>query len=202
MLEADFDDYEEDWTSKPRLKAKVCLVGDAGVGKTSLIRRFVLDQFDSKYIKTIGTKVSKKSIFLYDKEREKEREVILTIWDIMGQEGFRELLKDAYFCGANGILAVCDATSAETMNGLDGWLDRTYRVAGNVPVSILVNKMDLKEGRQVEDDVLEQFGRAYECPHLFTSARTGDGVERSFIDLAARIMQKEKFAGKEELVIP
>ena len=72
MLEADFDDYEGDWTSKPRLKAKVCLVGDAGVGKTSLIRRFVLDQFDSKYIKTIGTKVSKKSIFLYDKEREKE----------------------------------------------------------------------------------------------------------------------------------
>ena len=199
LPEEEYVDIGEEWTSKPRVRAKICLVGDAGVGKTSLIRRFVLNQFDDKYIKTIGTKVSKKSISLYDSFRERETEVVMTIWDIMGQEGFRELLKDAYFCGANGIIAVCDVTNEETMNRLDGWLDRTYKIAGDVPVAILINKLDLKEGGRIDERNLAQFGKAYESPFFFTSAKTGEGVEKAFADISSRILRRETSERKEEL---
>jgi len=201
MLQVDLIGSEEGWIGKSRLKAKICLVGEAGVGKTSLIRRFVLDQFDSKYIKTIGTKVSKKSVHLYDKGREREVEVVLTIWDIMGQEGFRELLKNAYFAGANGILAVCDVTSTESMNKLDGWLDRTYKIAGDVPISILINKMDLIARHQVNDEILDQFCKAYDCSRFYTSAKSGENVQPSFIDIATRIMMEQKHMRSDMIAI-
>src|SRR2546425_2377432 len=97
-----------------RMKIKICLVGEAAVGKTSLIRRFVLDDFDDKYIQTLGTKVSKKELSVsQDGEAVK---VDMTIWDIMGQKGFRELLKEAYFYGAKGVIAVTDVTRKTTLD--------------------------------------------------------------------------------------
>src|SRR5436190_1477902 len=80
-----------------RMKVKVCLIGEAAVGKTSLIRRFVLDNFDDKYIQTLGTKVSKKELASPSPDGTGELKIDMTIWDIMGQKGFRELLKEAYF---------------------------------------------------------------------------------------------------------
>src|SRR5712691_8911159 len=88
-----------------RMKVKVCLIGEAAVGKTSLIRRFVLDNFDDKYIQTLGTKVSKKELVSPSPDASGELKIDMTIWDIMGQKGFRELLKEAYFYGAREILA-------------------------------------------------------------------------------------------------
>src|SRR2546422_8044068 len=87
------------------MKVKVCLVGEAAVGKTSLIRRFVLENLDDKYIQTIGTKVSKKELTSSSPDGSGELKIDMTIWDIMGQKGFRELLKEAYFYGARGILS-------------------------------------------------------------------------------------------------
>jgi len=72
-----------------RMKMKVCLVGEAAVGKTSLIRRFVLDDFDDKYIQTLGTKVSKKELTVAIPDGSGNMKVDMTIWDIMGQKGFR-----------------------------------------------------------------------------------------------------------------
>src|SRR3972149_6589742 len=90
------------------VKAKICLVGDVAVGKTSLIKRFVHDQFEDRYISTLGAKVSKKEIVIQGNGAAVD--VDMTIWDIMGEKGFRELLKEAYFHGAQGVLAVCDVT--------------------------------------------------------------------------------------------
>src|SRR2546430_10752896 len=98
-----------------RMKVKVCLIGEAAVGKTSLIRRFVLDNFDDKYIQTLGTKVSKKELASPSPDGTGDLKIDMTIWDIMGQKGFRELLKEAYFYGARGIIAVCDVTRRETL---------------------------------------------------------------------------------------
>ncbi len=123
-----------------RMKVKVCLVGEAAVGKTSLIRRFVLDNFDDKYIQTLGTKVSKKEMVVQGPEVSGDLKIDMTIWDIMGQKGFRELLKEAYFYGAKGILAVCDVTRKKTLEDLDDWIEGVYSVTGKVPIEFLATR--------------------------------------------------------------
>ena len=178
-----------------RVKMKVCLVGEASVGKTSLIRRFVLDDFDDKYIQTLGTKVSKKELTLRESDGHGTLKIDMTIWDIMGQKGFRELLKEAYFYGAKGILAVCDATRRHTLDDLDDWIEGVYSVTGRIPIDYLANKADLRDERQIGEDELAQAARAYDSPFYFTSAKSGLNVEAAFKSLGERIVQ-ERLARK------
>src|SRR5437879_12977026 len=84
-----------------RIKTKVCLVGEAAVGKTSLIRRFVQDDFEDRYITTLGAKVSKREI-VFDMPDRKQIQMDITSWDIMGEKGFRDLLKEAVCQSAKG----------------------------------------------------------------------------------------------------
>jgi len=181
-----------------RMKMKVCLVGEAAVGKTSLIRRFVLDDFDDKYIQTLGTKVSKKELVVVNPEGPGELKIDMTIWDIMGQKGFRELLKEAYFYGAKGILAVCDVTRKRTLEDLDDWIEGVYSVTGRIPIEFLANKTDLKDSQEVHEDGMVQAARAYDSPFHFTSAKTGVNVELAFQSLAERIA-KDRFGKKPGL---
>ncbi len=173
-----------------RMKVKVCLVGEAAVGKTSLIRRFVLENFDDKYIQTLGTKVSKKELSAPNVDPSGELKIDMTIWDIMGQKGFRELLKEAYFYGAKGILAVCDATRKKTLEDLDDWIEGVYSVTGKIPIEFLANKVDLKDQVQVTEDDLVQAAKAYDSLFHFTSAKTGENVELAFQSLAERIAKE------------
>jgi len=172
-----------------RVKLKICLVGDSGVGKSSIIRRYVLDIFNDAYLQTLGAKVTKKSLVFPALRRGAPVEIVMTIWDIMGNAGFQELLKDSYFYGCQGVLAVADVTSRTTLEGLDGWIDRAWDVAGEVPVHILVNKVDLVAGAGEEEDRIRAFSSAYDSPYAFTSAKRGDNVSRAFEDLARRIVE-------------
>lgn len=169
------------------MKMKICMVGEGAVGKTSLIRRFVLDEFDDKYLQTLGTKVSKKELVVDYPEKDMELHIDMTIWDIMGQKGFRELLKEAYFYGAKGIIAVCDVTRKDTLSELDDWIEGVYSVTGRVPIEFLANKYDLKENVLIAQNELEQASKAYDSRYLFTSAKTGENVESAFKSLAERI---------------
>ena len=172
------------------LKSKVCLVGESSVGKTSLIRKFVLNSFEDKYISTIGTKVCKKpltfelgSVSVY---------IDMMIWDIMGQSSFRTLLQDSYFHGASGIIAVCDATRHDTLTALDGWVDSVKQVAGDVPLVILANKSDLTSHIQISENDLELKAKKYRTPSWhFTSAKTGDNVAEAFQAMGAAIVQRQ-----------
>ena len=101
---------------------KICLIGSGEVGKTSLIKRYILDIFDDKYLRTLGTKVSKKELILDYPQKDRKLNLTLLIWDIMGQATFRSLLQDSYFFGAAGALAVCDSTRAQTLDSLEEWV--------------------------------------------------------------------------------
>ncbi len=119
--------------SEDVLKAKICLIGDSCVGKTSLIRRYVHNEFDDRYVSTLGARICKKEMTV-DSEGGDVR-VNMTIWDIMGEKGFRELLMDSYFDGAGGILAVCDLTREETFEGLKDWITAVRLITGDVPIA-------------------------------------------------------------------
>lgn len=179
----------------PKMKVKVCMVGDSGVGKTSLVRRYVLDFFDDRYIVTLGTKITKKHILLRESPLGTPVDVTLTLWDIMGQESFRELLKESYFYGANGLLAVADATDAGTLVSIRRWLDLAQGVAGKVPVHIVANKVDLTGKVSLSPEDLENTARELNATFLFTSAKTGEKVEDSFLSIASSIVQAKFMRG-------
>ncbi len=167
-------------TETRHLKSKICLVGEKAVGKTSLIRRYVLNMFDEQYVTTIGTRVSKKEARVFLPERDLLVDVDMQIWDIMGEKGFRELLKEAYFYGANGILAVADLTRRKTLDDLDDWIDGVEQIVGKVPLLIAVNKSDLASSATFGEKDVEQVARAFECPYVLTSAKSGEHVEDAF----------------------
>ena len=180
-----------------KMKMKICLIGEGAVGKTSLIRRFVLDEFDDKYLQTLGTKVSKREIEIPAKGNVAAIRVDMTIWDIMGQKGFRELLKDAYFYGARGVIAVCDVTRKATLEELDDWIEGVYSVSGRVPIQFLANKADLEDKIAMNAKDLEQATKAYDSEYYFTSAKSGTNVETAFRNLALRV-GKEEFNKKKK----
>lgn len=162
------------------LKSKICLVGGLAVGKTSLIRRFTLNVFDDQYRTTLGTKVTKKTIEATFAERGLIARVDMTIWDIMGQQGFQELLKEAYFHGARGILGVADLTRRASLIELGDWIAAVQSVAGYVPVLIAMNKSDLSALAQVNPDHISEFVGRFQSNYLGTSAKTGENVDDAF----------------------
>lgn len=130
--------------------AKVVLIGDGAVGKTSLVRRFVDKRFDDSYITTIGTNVKKKKI--------EDLDVNLLIWDLYGQKLNTDLQK-ANFKGANGAIVVYDLTRESTFKSVDDWLEELFEVTGEIPFIVLGNKYDLLEEFLIEvglDDVSEE----------------------------------------------
>lgn len=170
-----------------RVKLKVCLVGERGVGKTSLVRRYVLDAFSDKYVQTLGTKVSKKEVDLFVPREDLRIHALIQVWDIMGHLGFRELLRAAYFHGCQGILAVCDVTDEPTLGSLDSWLEGAREITGDIPVHLLVNKVDLEPA--VREQQVQGFAAPRDMPCVYTSAKRGDNVTRAFEDLTRRITE-------------
>ena len=180
-------------------KLKLCLIGESAVGKTSLIRRFVFDQYDDNYICTIGAKVSKKEIKVKHPENGGQLEVQLMIWDIMGHQGFRKLLQQSYFYGAHGIIGVCDVTRENTLTELKGWLEAVQSVTGEVPIVCLGNKCDLEDEQQVGIDELKSFISGYEkAEHYLSSAKTGFNVELAFNTLSEKIVEGKDWLEEEE----
>src|SRR5213592_2010376 len=129
-----------------RIKRKILLLGDGAVGKTSLIRRFVVDKFSDDYITTIGTKVTKRDLRLELGNRTVD--LSLMIWDVLGQKGYKGIQESA-FRGARGVILVFDVTRPETFESFDEyWIPRVRAVAGPIPMVVVGNKVDLVERRE------------------------------------------------------
>lgn len=172
-----------------RVMAKAVLVGDKAVGKTSLIRRYVLDQFDDRYLLTLGAKVTKKIEAIDLPDRNLHVSLELNVWDIMGQAGFRELAKEAYFHGSRGILAVVDLTRKSTLEGIGGWIQAVFDVTGPVPLVLLANKEDLVAQAAVAPAQVAAVADKLGCVPLRTSAKTGENVEAAFRQLSSEIVR-------------
>ncbi|MFQ6012640.1 MAG: Rab family GTPase [Thermoplasmata archaeon] len=173
---------------KPRVKLKICLVGEPAVGKTSLIRRFVHGDFDDDYTVTLGTRVTKKVVRLPASDGGEPEGVVLVIWDIMGQQGIRDLLQEAFFRGAQGILMVCDVTQPDTLPRLEGWRQSVEGVAGPLPAHLLASKVDLADQASLSEAALEAACRQWRCSWQFSSAKTGQGVEEAFEGLTRLVL--------------
>jgi small GTP-binding protein len=162
---------------------KVCLLGDFATGKTSLVRRFVFDLFDDRYMSTIGVKVSRKVIAVPYGDGIVELTVML--WDLAGSEEF-DRVKASYLRGAAGAILVCDVTRPETLDSLQQRAAELQTISPGAQLILAANKRDLvepspPEGLPALDPAQCQAGAvSLGAPLYLTSAKTGEGVEDLF----------------------
>jgi hypothetical protein len=161
-------------------KKKICLLGSYGVGKTSLVARFVHSLFADKYHTTVGVKIDKKVLTVNDPNGSSE-EVTLMLWDMAGEED-NAPIKLHQVKDASGYLLVVDGTRARTLDIARSIQQRVTDEIGDRPFLLLINKADLRETWEIPD--LQSTGWTI----LETSAKTGEHVEEAFLTLTQRML--------------
>lgn len=160
------------------VQKKVSLLGEFATGKTSLVRRFVYNIFDERYMSTLGVNISRKEIGFADLKR-----IHMLIWDLSGNEKFDGARSD-YIRGTSGALLVCDLTRAETVSKLSYFKNYLYEFCPNIPAILIGNKADLIPDGYKTVQQLETIAKECNFPYKITSAKKGIEVDSAFIDLA------------------
>jgi len=171
------------------LNKKICLLGEYGVGKTSLIRRFVYDLFSDDYITTIGVKVTEKLLPPVEKEK-RMQQFRFMIWDIAGSEE-GAIKHENYWVGASGALIVTDLCRPDTFSYTSSIIEKLMTIVNDPSIVIVGNKADLIPANELKplETTLKEIAQTYRCPVLLTSAKTGKRVEASFNRLAQCMME-------------
>lgn len=160
------------------LSKKVILLGLFGVGKTSLIKKFVHQKFDEQYLTTIGVKVDKKIINIHGIE------LSMLIWDIAG-ESSQQKVPHTYKLGSHGILYVIDVTRAASYENLQQEIAEINKILPNVPIQLVANKIDLSNEKALQE-LEDRIGLK---GMIKASAKTGEGVEEAFYALGKAVLQ-------------
>lgn len=159
-----------------QFKFKITLFGPGGVGKTSLLLRYIKDYFSDDLKKTIGSNFLIKDVEIEGKT------VRLLLWDIGGQPQFHKL-RTIYFKGSNAALGVFDLASSQTLLKIPGWISSIKKtVKKTIPMILLGNKADLE--REIDRTEAEDTAKRLNCDYLETSAKTGQNVELAFEKIA------------------
>jgi small GTP-binding protein len=167
------------------ISKKVCLLGDFAVGKTSLVRRFVHNLFDDRYLSTIGVKVSRKTVII---PRDAEMvQLAMMLWDLAGSEEFTQM-RDSYLRGTSGAVWVCDLTRPETLDSLPAYVEALFEASPGARIVLAANKRDLVDQQRITAAQIEAVANDLAAPCYLTSAKTGDQVEALFNHLGRLLL--------------
>jgi len=159
------------------IRKKIILLGSVGVGKTSLIKRFVHQEFSDEYHSTIGVRVDKKTV-TFDNVK-----VHLLIWDLAGEILVNKAYK-AYMKGSEGVIGVFDVSRKKSYKMIEENITLVKNLNPNISFKLIGNKIDLVEKEHID---LETFN----CD-VFSSAKTGENVEQMFHSIALELARKDE----------
>ena len=165
------------------IQKKLCMIGSFGVGKTSLVARYVRGIYSDKYLTTLGVKIDKKSLTVDDQD------VNLMLWDLAGEDAITQI-KPMQLRGSSGYILVADGTRASTLDAAIDLQSRVQAELGPVPFTCVVNKVDLRETWEIDETEITRLADLG-WPFLLTSAKSGEGVEELFQMLAERIVREK-----------
>ena len=161
------------------VQKKICMLGGFSVGKTSLVKRYVESVFSESYLTTVGVKIDKKTVTLGG------RTVNLILWDLAGEDDLASL-RLSYLRGSAGYVLVADGTRPATVEMALSIRTRVEAEFGALPFAMLINKHDLQDRWTVSGNDLEALRRDGWWVAT-SSARTGEGVDEAFTELAGRV---------------
>jgi Ras-related protein Rab-7A len=185
--------------NRKKVLLKVIILGDSGVGKTSLMNQYVNKKFTNQYKATIGADFLTKEVMVDDKL------VTMQIWDTAGQERFQSL-GVAFYRGADCCVLVFDLTNAKTFESMDTWRDEflvqaSPRDPDNFPFVVIGNKADLDTKRKVSAQRAEKWCKEKNSiPYHETSAATSQNVEAAFEEIARKALKTDH--AEEQIYLP
>lgn len=166
---------------------KILTAGEGGVGKTTLLHRFVEGKFSAETKMTIGVEFFLKELQLNDKH------CTLQLWDFGGQERFRFLL-ESYVLGAKGALLMFDLTRPMTLQNLEQWINIVRKGDPNIPILFLGTKNDLSDQIMVQDDYAMIFKEQFNLmDYMRISSKSGENVAKVFNILTTKILERQNY---------
>src|SRR5271157_3769769 len=162
-------DRSKDEKTMVYLTSKIVLIGDESVGKTSVVKRYIDDEFTESYLPTLGFQIFIKSVRLGNNS------VDFQIWDIAGQAQF-ESVRRSYFQASQGFFLVFDLTVRSSFDNVDQWLAEIREVRPTVPFILVANKADLPDQVVTDEEIQEKAEALGAAGQIKTSAKTGDNV--------------------------
>jgi small GTP-binding protein len=177
-------------TDPPLRRVKILLLGDSGVGKSSLILRWTMDKFSPTLVGTVGVNFKTKKVNVVDDEQ-----VLVQVWDTAGQEQFHKITT-SYYKGANGIMLVYDVSDRQSMENVEYWVKNIKSHAtDSVQVVLVGNKSDLRTPESIDrcsdPDVGKKFSVKYGVPYFETSAKESINVDEAFMTVVNNTIVSE-----------
>ena len=177
--------------SEKKYILKLLLLGDTGVGKTSIAQVYVNDTFQTSYKSTIGLDILYKKIALKSENMTNEIMFDLQIFDFSGHSYFKKM-RNALMNASHGGILIFDMTRRTTFDSLTNWIEDTLLAAGKIPLVLACNKADLDSSITMKE--IEEFAKNHEIPFFKkTSAKEGFGLEEIFIEMTKIVATKNKW---------
>ena len=176
---------EEDSEKKYDYIFKLILIGSSGVGKSSILQRYIQKIFNTEYTCTIGVDFFMKSINIKDKI------IKLQIWDTAGTEKFKSITT-GYYRGANAALVVFDLTSKSSFDSVSEWIENYYKYShpdSEKHVVLIGNKSDLKDKREISEEEIFKFTTDNKIKYFETSAKNGENIDECFYFISEKLMK-------------
>ncbi|MHA2474962.1 MAG: GTP-binding protein [Promethearchaeota archaeon] len=187
-IERKVDKLQKIKTKSGEYAFKLILGGEGGVGKTSMVHRFVEDSFQTDYKSTIGTSIMKKECDFAGLDSR----VRFVIWDLAGQAQFKRV-RQSYLANAEAGILVYDVTRRETFDNLESWYKEAKDVTPSISLILVGNKIDLVEDRVVTKEEGEEMAKNLSLSYIETSAKTGENINDAFKMLALQKINRFMF---------